>query len=326
MSTVKNQGQCSSCCTFATCAIFEAKTRILKNDPGLVIDVSEQALLSCGSASCTSGSNLYNECGFFKSAGGCPDEACYPYTSGTTQTVPPCSNRCADWASRAYTMGTYGYDYRTLSTPRYTLAQWDDMLKTEIMNGPVCVAMDIYDDFYSYGSGIYSHVTGVFNGGKSMVLYGWDVIGGIPCWLGVNSWGTSWGEVGPDGKRGWFKIVMGSDNCNIEEWMYWLTPVVSAPAALRHAAAPGVPHELALSLSAGSGRSSAIRYTLPQAAFVSLSMYDMRGNRVAALVNRFQPAGDHAALFSSARLAPGPYLLLLRANGREQRQMTTILH
>lgn len=81
----------------------------------------------------------------------------------------------------------------------------------EIMtNGPVEVAFNVYQDFFSYTSGVYSHKSGGLAGGHAVKAIGWGVENGTPYWLIANSWGTSWGM------QGLFKIKRGSNECGIE--------------------------------------------------------------------------------------------------------------
>ena len=41
-------------------------------------------------------------------------------------------------------------------------------------------------------------------------LIGWGVEDGVPYWLAANSWNKNWGE------NGYFKILRGSNECEIE--------------------------------------------------------------------------------------------------------------
>jgi cathepsin B len=40
-------------------------------------------------------------------------------------------------------------------------------------NGPMVVGLSVYEDFYSYESGVYHYTTGEFAGGHAMKLIGW---------------------------------------------------------------------------------------------------------------------------------------------------------
>jgi hypothetical protein len=53
--------------------------------------------------------------------------------------------------------------------------------------------------------------------------------------------------------------------------------------------------------------STAIHYTLSQSDHVSLSVYNMLGERVAILKDGFEPAGDNEATFESGALPSGLY-------------------
>jgi len=99
MTSIKDQGGCGSCWAFATAAAFEARERIRVGQPNLFIDISEQNMVSCWKGDCggASGTWVMN---MFQTYGA-PDEACFPYVSGS-EYVPPCEDRCDDWAQRAY--------------------------------------------------------------------------------------------------------------------------------------------------------------------------------------------------------------------------------
>jgi len=59
--------------------------------------------------------------------------------------------------------------------------------------------------------------------------------------------------------------------------------------------------------------STKIEYSIPEASFVQLKVYDILGNEVAELVNNEQLAGRYRADFSGAGLASGLYIARLQA-------------
>jgi len=56
-----------------------------------------------------------------------------------------------------------------------------------------------------------------------------------------------------------------------------------------------------------------IRYAIPEAAKVTLTVYDIQGRQVAKLVNGFRQAGSHEVTFDASQLASGVYLYRLSA-------------
>lgn len=60
-----------------------------------------------------------------------------------------------------------------------------------------------------------------------------------------------------------------------------------------------------------------IRYELPAAGNVQLSVYNMLGQRVALLVNEMQAAGTHTVRFDGSRLSSGVYLYRLESEGTQ---------
>ena len=59
--------------------------------------------------------------------------------------------------------------------------------------------------------------------------------------------------------------------------------------------------------------STKIEYSIPEASFVQLKVYDILGNEVAELVNEEQSAGTYRADFTANNLASGFYVAQLRA-------------
>ena len=83
--------------------------------------------------------------------------------------------------------------------------------------GPVTSGMVIHDDFLHWNptspNEIYQYDgTSASNGGHAISIIGWGVSDtGIKYWIIRNSWGSEWGD------KGYFKILRGSNHCEIEE-------------------------------------------------------------------------------------------------------------
>ncbi|MDG5767698.1 T9SS type A sorting domain-containing protein [Balneolales bacterium ANBcel1] len=63
-----------------------------------------------------------------------------------------------------------------------------------------------------------------------------------------------------------------------------------------------------------------IRYEVPEAAHVSLVVYNVIGQRVATIVNEHREAGSHLVTFDATNLASGTYIYRLQAGQRTQTQ------
>ena len=79
--------------------------------------------------------------------------------------------------------------------------------------------MNVYEDFQSYGSGIYEYAWGNFVNAHSICIIGYNTSGPTPYWIAKNSWGADdWGEAG------FAKIKMGE--CAIEAGGYWISGAI----------------------------------------------------------------------------------------------------
>ena len=225
LKEIRDQSTCGSCWAFG--AVEAATDRLCIASQGKIQDrLSEEDLLSC-----------CETCGF-GCEGGFPSTAwhwffmegvttggeygskewCNAYAfpkcehhstgkyppCGETQPTPACVKKCQDGYPVEYEKDKHFFQelYGVLPEP--------DAIKTELMtNGPIEVGFTVYEDFMTYKSGIYQHVTGEDLGGHAVKLVGWGIEDGIEYWKIANSWNEDWGE------NGYFRIKMGE--CGIEK-------------------------------------------------------------------------------------------------------------
>lgn len=196
ITPVRNQGGCGSCVAFGVTAVAEAMVRINRGDPNVDVDLSEAQLFFCHGpatgASCSGGWWPTQALDAFTSLG-VADEACFPYDAASSACTA-----CSDWANRAIKL-----------TGQTDLTNNPAAMKDWLSSrGPISACFYVYDDFFSYRSGIYRHVSGALAGGHCVSIVGYDDAGGY--WLCKNSWGSGWGD------QGWFAIAYGDSN--IEAW------------------------------------------------------------------------------------------------------------
>jgi cathepsin B len=90
---------------------------------------------------------------------------------------------------------------------------YEDVKRSIMKDGPIHAYVNVYQDFMSYGGGIYVlNPQSKFIGHHSVMITGWGVENNVQYWVGVNSWGTTWGE------NGYFKIAFGQ--IDIEQGMW----------------------------------------------------------------------------------------------------------
>jgi cathepsin B len=128
------------------------------------------------------------------SHGACPD----------TVDTPSCKKNCDDGNK-----GTYSEEM-TYGASAYSVSGEANIMQELYENGPVEASFTVYEDFVTYSSGVYQHVTGSALGGHAIKMIGWGVENGVKYWLCVNSWNDEWGD------KGLFKIRRGTNECGIE--------------------------------------------------------------------------------------------------------------
>jgi hypothetical protein len=168
--------------------------------PNTDLNLAEQVLLSCGSSGSCAGGYIDRASDYLRDMG-LPLETCYPYTG----TDGRCNNACANWTASAYK--TQGWSWVATHAPTV------DALKTALNTyGPLVTTMDVYADFFNYASGIYSYVSGSYQGGHAVLLVGYDDPGQY--FIVKNSWGIYWGEAG------YFRIAY-SQLASVVDFGWW---------------------------------------------------------------------------------------------------------
>ncbi|KJE90676.1 cathepsin B [Capsaspora owczarzaki ATCC 30864] len=200
---IRDQQQCGSCWAFGATEALSDRLAIASNNSINVV-LSPQDLVSCDSTDygCDGGYPI-NAWHYMQSLGVVTD-TCYPYTSGNGD-----SGTCQITGKKTPACATATF-YKAKTA--YQVANNMAAIQSEILaNGPVEAAFSVYDDFFSYTSGVYSHQSGALDGGHAVKIVGWGVDGTTPYWIVANSWGTSWGQAG------FFWIKRGNDECGIED-------------------------------------------------------------------------------------------------------------
>jgi len=200
---IRNQLQCGSCWAFGATEALSDRFAIETNLATNVV-LSPQDLVSCDTnqnEGCNGGYPIL-AWQYMQTTGVVADN-CYPYTSGGGVT-----GNCLIKKKVCPGNGTFTL-YNAASA--YAVGTTVALIQTEIMtNGPIEVAFDVYQDFFSYTSGVYVHKTGALAGGHAVKMIGWGTLNGVAYWTVSNSWGVSWGM------EGFFLIKRGVDECGIE--------------------------------------------------------------------------------------------------------------
>ena len=208
------QGSCGSCFAITTPRMFAARLSILTRGK-VKVQFSPQDILSCSNYSQGCLGGIPYLVGKYAEDYGFVAEDCFPYTASDDS----CSNE------RANCVRYYGTDYEYIGG-YYGASNVPDMMTELVNNGPIIASMLASDDFYLYKGGIYRS-TGVKDHSNPMepvnhtvLIVGYGEQGGVEYWLAQNSWGEDWGE------EGYFRIVRGTDEANIESSAFTAMPVV----------------------------------------------------------------------------------------------------
>ena len=237
LTPLQLQGACGSCWAFVTCKILSDRLSIMSNGIHRY-NLSVQQLLSCAE----------NKNGCY---GGNPEDAfkwlednnyglkpdfLIPYEQEKSMLI---TSQCpADHS------GVTVKNNSIISLAKFIKEETYDksILKENIRNmkqelfsgGPFYAALTIYDDFYTFnGNGIYKSDKKTQLGGHAIEIIGYCDKGvdkrvnfdGDGYWICRNTW-SDW-PTGVENKRGYFNILMGSNECGIESRCCTADPEIS---------------------------------------------------------------------------------------------------
>lgn len=223
---IRDQSYCGDC--WAVASVTAGSDRICIQANGTQALLSVEDLIGCSFGGCGGGSTQ-SAWDYFQRTGVVTGGFYGDYSFCSSYSLPPCAHgvknstyapcpkreyptpdcpRACDSQSN-YTVA-FENDHHKFATS-YSVAANVTALQMEIMtNGPVTASYMVYEDFPSYQSGVYQHLTGDSLGEHAVKILGWGVDAGIPYWIVANSWNEDWGM------KGFFHILQGQDECGIE--------------------------------------------------------------------------------------------------------------
>ena len=196
VTPVRNQASCGSCWAFATTAAAESAWLIAKNWSGMDLNLAEQILVSCSGAGDCGGGYIGSASNYIRDTG-LPEEICFPYRALDCNDSTPvcCTQACLNWTNSTHKIDSYS-----------GVSAAVDAIKNALnTNGPLVTTMAVYNDFFSYTGGVYTHVTGSLAGYHAVLIIGYDDPGHY--FIVKNSWASGWGSTAGYGtEKGYFMI------------------------------------------------------------------------------------------------------------------------
>jgi cathepsin B len=218
ISFIRDQSNCGSCWAVSSAEVFGDRTCI-KSDGSIQPYLSDEDVLECTQLSMGCDGGWIGQAFKYWTQGGVctggpygSTDNCKPYSfkpgaHGEAKT-PPCNKQCQSGYNKAYNDDKYkGSKYYGVNGDATSIQQ------EVFQNGPVVAGFTVYDDFFSYTSGVYHHIVQQGEqpaGGHAVKIIGWGTENNTPYWLVANQWNTTWGM------DGYFKIQRGNNECGFE--------------------------------------------------------------------------------------------------------------
>jgi len=190
---IRDQQRCGSCWAFgATEALSDRFCIASKGAVDVVL--SPQDMVSCDNWDLGCNGGILSFAWSYLTNTGVVTEDCQAYVSGDG-TVPKCPKTCDDGSAKK--------KYKCASGSVVNASNPAAIQSEIFANGPMETGFDVYEDFFSYKSGIYHYTSGDKAGGHAVKIVGWGEENGVKYWICANSWGNSWGM------EGFFNIEFG---------------------------------------------------------------------------------------------------------------------
>jgi Papain family cysteine protease/FG-GAP-like repeat len=229
---VLDQGWCGSCVSFCTTGLVAAMAWLELGLRDLTLSAADQHFCSSHGANC-GGWNEADALGQIKSRGVVTEEA-FPYMKAFDSPPKGDPNDVPDHLWLAYCRAEVNRKERRYRITEYSA--WPsqmaglpfDARKYYLANfGPMAMGFTVYEDFDSYGGGVFKHVTGKSRGGHCVLVVGYSDT--HQAWICRNSWGTGFGgSAHADGTgAGFFMIAYGDSN--IDDTFYGCHGVLVPP-------------------------------------------------------------------------------------------------
>jgi hypothetical protein len=231
---VLDQKWCGSCVSFATTGLAGAMAWLELGLRNLTLSAADQHFCSSHGANC-GGWNAADALGQIKSRGVVPEEA-FPYMAAFDNPPKGDPNDNPDHLWLAYCRAQVNRKERRYRIEDYSA--WSSSMpgipfdgrKYYLANfGPMVMGFTVYEDFDSYGGGVFKHTTGNSRGGHCVLVVGYSDAN--QAWICRNSWGAGFGGVThADGTgAGFFMIAYGDSN--IDNSFYGCHGIVVPPAS-----------------------------------------------------------------------------------------------
>ena len=222
---------CGSCWAHGPTSALADRLNILNGATFQQFALSPQVIINCkAGGTCDGGDPL----GVYKfgNSTGIPDDTCQQYVAKDPSEyscseiqqcmtcVPPPpppgqTGNCSAVSSASY-----------YTVPKYYVSSYGSVKGIQAMKeqiyqyGPIGCGVDATAQFELYTGGIFSEWILLPEINHEISVVGWGVENGTEYWIGRNSWGTFWGE------NGFFRILMGKDNLDIEKDCDWGIPTL----------------------------------------------------------------------------------------------------
>lgn len=208
VKAVYDQGHCGGCWAFSVTSSLGDRFCMAGKD----VILSVQDLLDCGHYGKCSGCNggLTEDAFDYINDNGVLSAECVPWADG--------DSTCRDGRCTSSADNTRYYS----SWAQY-ISSDEAKIQAELsQHGSITASFEVFQDFFAYESGVYSHLEGDYAGLHAVTLMGWGSENGADYWLVKNSWGSDFGEAG------FFRIKRGLKNngCNFEGGLTAASPTL----------------------------------------------------------------------------------------------------